>query len=300
MIESVKHTVAIVFSGINCPFNKNGIPPKTTVFFLPFATTTHRERAHAHVFGDIAAALPAFRGGHTCGRNLDFNARPAKSASCRSEPWPSLHVCWLLGSLPYLGFAGLWANVDMSSSAGQKRKRSDPSGPAYSYRPGGHVGPSCSGSDDFCFLCQFSSGDGSVENKGFTEEIRVLALQLAKEKKELPIIVSAVARAYNEGIKDLVTWTNARGEEIQSPAWTRESITRHLTFSGQFPLFNESVSQIFHALIVAEQSAVMNPVTGGVHTEKKTELLKTIASYGKWLETQNRCQRKEDTSCRAV
>lgn len=157
-------------------------------------------------------------------------------------------------------------------------------GPAYSYRPGTSAGPSCAGSPDFCFLCEFSGcNEHQVGDTNYTDEIRKLVVHLASEHKELPTIVTAVARAYEGGAQQFVQWESPTGAVINNPTWTRDSVTRHLIYSTEFPLFNQTIDKIYQALIVAEQSVVMNTETGGVHQEAKAGLLRTIGSYGDWL-----------------
>lgn len=155
--------------------------------------------------------------------------------------------------------------------------------PAYGLRPGTNTGPSCSGSPDFCFLCEFTGPtERVVGDTNFTEEIRQLVRHLADEKKELPTIVTAVGRAYDEGARKFVQWQAPTGETVDRPAWTRDAITRHLVYSTEFSLFEEAIAHIYQSLIVQEQAVVINPA-GGVYPEAKAGLLKTIDSYANWL-----------------
>ena len=175
----------------------------------------------------------------------------------------------------------------MSSSADNT-----PVGPAYGGlcpRAGTKAGPQCSSFNDFCFLCEDSAGPVDASVTSLVSEVKQLALSLAGEHKELPVIVNAVARAYNENCKAYVEWRHPRTKKtIRGPVWSRDSITRHLLYSVEFPLFDESVNQIYHSLIVAEQNVVMDPTTNRVRPAAKKELLKTIGSYAKWLETRDR------------
>ena len=167
-------------------------------------------------------------------------------------------------------------------------------GPAYAYDGKSRVGPGCSGSPDFCFLCEFSvENEHNVGDTNFTREIRELAGQLASEGKELSTIVSAVYRAYEEGARPFVEWVNRAGATIKQPAWTRDSIARHILYSSEFPIFRQTVDHIFHAIIVAEQSKVMDPVTNDVHPDRKKRLLSTISEYGNWLVKRHRVESKD-------
>ena len=169
---------------------------------------------------------------------------------------------------------------------------STPVGPAYGGlcpRSGTKGGPQCSNFHDFCFLCEFSAKPVDASTKSLVSEVRALALSLAEEHKELPVIVNEVARAYNENCRNYVEWKHPLTKKvIRAPVWSRDSITRHLLYSVEFPLFDESVNQIYHALIVAEQNVVMDPTTNRVRPEAKKELLTTIGSYARWLETRDR------------
>lgn len=160
-------------------------------------------------------------------------------------------------------------------------------GPAYSFQPGASAGSSCSGSPDFCFLCEFSGSGGAAEpivgDASLTEQIRGLVHHLASEHKELPTIVEAVSRVYQDEIRELVQWVTPSNTTVRNPDWTRASITRHLLYSSEFNLFTESVENIFHSIILAEQAVVMDPQTGGVHQDAKANLLATMREYANWL-----------------
>ena len=188
-------------------------------------------------------------------------------------------------------FGGRWAVITGAADMSKRKRDAVETGPAYGGlcpRAGTRAGPQCSGSRDFCFLCEFSDTTAAA-SKSLVGEIKALASQLAKDGKELPVVVSAVARAYNEGVRQFVEWENpVTKKNVRAPAWTRDSIQRHLLYSNEFPLFDEGVNQIFHALIVAEQNVVMERSSGQVIPGAKTELLKTIAAYGKWIETRHR------------
>ena len=111
-----------------------------------------------------------------------------------------------------------------------------------------------------------------------------LALALAGEKKELPVIAKAVGKAYDAGPKQFIQWDNpATNTCVRCPAWSLESITRHLLYCDEFGLYNETITHIFQKIISSEQSRVMNPVDDEVITERKTELFKSISAYSDWL-----------------
>lgn len=175
-----------------------------------------------------------------------------------------------------------------------KRKKTDGDadcGPVYGYSPNsaGRNTHGCSGSSDFCFLCEFSRLDCGDTN--YVEEIRRLAMQLGHERKELPIVARAVSRAYEEGPQPWVVWEHPEtGERITSPTWSREAITRHLLHSPEFGFYNDTVNYIFQRIIAEEQATVLQPIAGGVHQDQKDNLLRTIAAYGDWLVKRRRIE----------
>lgn len=157
--------------------------------------------------------------------------------------------------------------------------------PAYNIgtSQGAAAGPSCSAHPhDFCFLCEFSKLDCGDTN--YVQEIEDLVTQLAREKKELPVIARAVSRAYREGAQQFVQWENPRtGATVDRPAWSIEAISRHLLFSKTWePLFQRTLGFVFERIIHEEQSRVVNPATGAIKQEMKYHLLKTIAAYADW------------------
>lgn len=106
---------------------------------------------------------------------------------------------------------------------------------------------------------------------------------LSAQRKELPIIVRAVAKAYDAGPRALVEWEAPEtGETVTAPEWTHESITRHLLYSTEFRcLFHSAVDQVFHALIVTQNASLITP--DGVDEDKRKALMNTIDTYGKWV-----------------
>ena len=106
---------------------------------------------------------------------------------------------------------------------------------------------------------------------------------LAQQRKELPIIARAVAKAYDAGPRPHVEWESPEtGEIVTAPEWTHESITRHLLYSTEFRcLFHSAVDQVFHALIVTQNATVITP--DGVDEDRRKALMHTIDTYGKWV-----------------
>ena len=151
-------------------------------------------------------------------------------------------------------------------------------GPAYDLSHSGNAGPQCSGSADFCFFCEFAGAGGGVA------DLKALVTSLAADGKEVPYIASAVQRAYNEGVRPTVVWSRP-DDEVASPAWTVESITRHLLYSSEFArLFDSAVDQIFHSIIYNLNSNAVDSTTGIVAEEHLRPLLATIKEYRAWRE----------------
>lgn len=86
---------------------------------------------------------------------------------------------------------------------------------------------------DFCFFCEYSSSEAPA-GVDYCAELRAIVTALAAQKKELPVVVDAVHRAYNNGPRALVSWESRTGETVSAPEWTREAITRHLLYSTEF------------------------------------------------------------------
>lgn len=141
-------------------------------------------------------------------------------------------------------------------------------------------GPQCSASDDFCFFCSFTEpDDDSSDGAALWEVVR----QLAEKKKELPKIVETVLSIYNKHLKHNVTYTPVSGEPQHAPEWKRESISRHLLFSSEFPeLFDTTVESIYRSLIVNQNRAVIDAATGRIIPEARKELTDIIDCYARY------------------
>ena len=152
-------------------------------------------------------------------------------------------------------------------------------GPAYDLTHSGGAGPQCSGSADFCFFCEFAGGGGGVA------DLKSLVTSLAADGKEVPFIATAVQRAYDEGVRREVVWSRPNGGDVDEPAWTVESITRHLLYSNEFArLFDSAVDQIFHSVIANLNNAAIDKTTGIVAEEHLRPLLATLKEYRAWRE----------------
>lgn len=181
----------------------------------------------------------------------------------------------------YLGYASALCNTMAKRKAANAAAQ--PAGPAYEYCPNHNAGLSCASHKDFCYLCEFSRHD--VGDTNYVEELRQLALQLGAEHKELPVVVKAVSRAYDEGAKQFVVWENPDTKEIiEHPEWSRASITRHLLHCVEFGFYDDTITYILQKLIATEQQTVLNPVDNTVIDEQKSRLFNSIKVYGEWLD----------------
>ena len=143
-------------------------------------------------------------------------------------------------------------------------------------------GPQCSQyPDQFCFFCAYEkdpnaeSGSAADLYGGLVD----LVHSMNRQKKEFPAIVDAIRVAYERQIRPY-TDDPMFG---QSPEWTQASIERHLTFSNQFaPVFDASVTQVFHSIVAAQNRTLMDAVTGHVIEENRQALMSTLNNYIKW------------------
>lgn len=140
--------------------------------------------------------------------------------------------------------------------------------------------PQCSGSTDFCFLCEYSAGvAGDADVVG---EIQSLAKALADEGKEVPVIVSAIQDAYNSTARDLVDWVAPNGTTVSRPEWTAASINRHILFSSELNVFGNAVDQILHSVIYTLNNTLVDKSTGLVVEEHRKALMDTIRTRAAW------------------
>lgn len=138
-------------------------------------------------------------------------------------------------------------------------------------------GPSCAASSDFCLFCKFSD-----EKDGMIDQLKTLIKTLHSEKKDLGAIVDAVHRAYNDGVRDQVSWPSPSGM-VDKPAWTKVAIRRHILFSNEFSdLFDEAVDQIFQSLIWRYNNCAVDMGTGLPNEDHRKALVDTINQYSRW------------------
>ena len=124
----------------------------------------------------------------------------------------------------------------------------------------------CSNSKEYCCLCESVDPAGS---DGPAAAIRSFVLELVNKKKEVTFIVNSVHTIY-------------MSEMGGQPAWSKESIRRHLLFSTEFDgLFSCVVDQLFISLIMKTQARMVDE-TGAVDEQARKALLESVSAFGKW------------------
>jgi len=145
------------------------------------------------------------------------------------------------------------------------------------------TGVQCSASGAFCFLCQFkeSEDDSDIENP--VTDMKATIQCLAKQKKELNVIVDTIYSKYQE-FRDEITYIHPISQEtITKSDWSKESIQTHLIYSTEFPsIFSNSVIHIYQSIIMQLNSQIICNTTGEVREEVRKALTQTIESLGKW------------------
>lgn len=136
--------------------------------------------------------------------------------------------------------------------------------PAYSLLEGGPVQPQCSGNaNEFCFFCAFESsaaadGSGDSDGSDHPTSMRSLVRALIDQKREVHTIIQKVKEAYDKNVRPEVLWRTPDGKEIRHPAWSLESIKRHLVASPEFPaIFEDAVELIFANIITSQNRRMM-------------------------------------------
>lgn len=126
--------------------------------------------------------------------------------------------------------------------------------PAYNtaaWDTGGSTGPQCSLSGEFCFFCIFREQIQAEPEFGEDDDctsMKNLVHSLARQHKELPIIVTTVYNMYKKHIQPTLSYRHPiTGIVINNPDWTKTSIQRHLTYSLEFPELFDGVS-VFYKL----------------------------------------------------
>lgn len=137
---------------------------------------------------------------------------------------------------------------------------------------------SCSGSRAFCYLCSYSG------ETGLCTDVRQHIRTLASDGYEIPQIVNAVHTIYNRDLREHCTHTLSNGHVVQAPEWSKEAITRHITYGGEFAdtVFQRCVIQNIFTHLIAHQTKRIISGDGRVNNDARQALLHTIGEMGKW------------------
>lgn len=143
-------------------------------------------------------------------------------------------------------------------------------------------GPQCSASGEFCFLCAYEGDDGGEGD--VWQSVTDLIHDLVAAKREVPAIVSAVVKAYDQAVRPTLRYTHPdTGAVVVSPAWSHASVRRHLLFSRAFPaLLDGTVTCMLHSIIVAYNKGLIDSHTGEPVEDKRRAFVDTIGALAKW------------------
>ena len=121
-------------------------------------------------------------------------------------------------------------------------------------------GPQCSGSTDFCFFCAYDNG-GNTESseQNLYDNLKDIVRSMAENKKEIDAIIQAVAKNYEEYVRQHVEYCHpVTNVTLSRPEWTTESIKRHLLYSTEFRgLFQAALEQVFHSLFTVQSASLV-------------------------------------------
>lgn len=161
---------------------------------------------------------------------------------------------------------------------------SDDGAPAYDLNPWRNKkrstrGPQCSQFNEFCFMCQFNEGKDPDDVYGVLVET---ITQLVKEGKEISTIAQVVQHNYDANIRgDIVYVDPETGLEIESPPWTRDSITRHILFSKRWPELIEDICEAMLVGVITNINEYVIGPDGRVREEDRKALCDTIDRFAK-------------------
>lgn len=181
-------------------------------------------------------------------------------------------------------------------------------GPAYNpaaWRTNENSGPQCSQSREFCYLCTHAPhppGEEITDEEGepipdyYTMVVNVIQT-LASENgedgsRELAVIVNAVYNMYEDEVKDEVVYDHPiTGARLNKPEWSKESIQRHILYSGLCPELHDTlVDHIFHSIIDAQNRVLINVQTKAVIEDERKAFMDTMKHYTTWRKHRHACK----------
>lgn len=137
--------------------------------------------------------------------------------------------------------------------------------------------PQCSQHDDFCYLCLFSPKEESEDGEDHYGTLVDIITDLVDADKEIPHIVKIVRHIYDTNIRPAITYVDTESDaHIKAPAWSLDSIHRHILHSRQWPSMQFSICESVLTGLVDRQQRVVNAKTDGIDEDKRKALIDTI------------------------
>ena len=129
--------------------------------------------------------------------------------------------------------------------------------------------------NEFCFFCQFERNTRSAGTEAdLYGSLFDMVEHLEALRHEPATIAGHVYDAYNETVRRHIDG---------NPEWTKESIFRHIMYSGQFELVTEtSVGQMLTALIARQNATLVDVNTELVVEEHRKAFIHTVECLIKW------------------
>ena len=148
------------------------------------------------------------------------------------------------------------------------------------YSPGGHADKDeralpCSAVDEFCFFCEFEGNPQAIGTDiDLYGNLVDLATHLGGLHREAAHIANHLYDVYESTVRMHID---------DQPLWTRASIIRHLTNSGQFTkVFDTGVTHMFTALIARQNSDLCDQSTGQVIEDNRKAFCDTVKTFVTW------------------
>lgn len=161
-----------------------------------------------------------------------------------------------------------------------------------SWRTHENTGRQCSQGRDFCYLCMYRGNDHNTDQTDengdplpdyYTSMVNVIKT-LAGEEKEVGAIVDAVYDMYEEDIRHYIDFIHPKTKmRVKSPEYTRDSIERHILYSGIAPELHDSiVDHVFHNIIDDHNEHMRNAETKRVIEDERKAFMDTIKNFTRW------------------
>lgn len=140
----------------------------------------------------------------------------------------------------------------------------------------------CSTVGEYCFLCYHEDDEKNSDIKELHSHINVMV----RSGKELPVIVKAVKRYYDENIREYIkdvvhVDTNQPIEDC--PEWSLSSIERHLIYGKFCPdVFTNTIEDQFKAHIMHLNARMIDGNTGDIIPDIQKMWRETVMDFKKF------------------